>query len=76
MEGGASVFLLLLILVGGGIGGFMLFGSGGYLRKKQMDGDLGDDDDGDRPKHLRVEDDAAAVTNMPPQGPTRANPSE
>ncbi len=69
------MFLLLLILVGGGIGGFMLFGSGGYLRKKQMDGDLGADD-GDRPTHLRVEDDADAVMNMPPPGSTRANPSE
>ncbi len=69
------MILLLLILIGGGIGGFMLFGSGGYLRKKQMDGDLGDGG-GDRPTHKRVEDDADAVMNMPPPGPTRANPSE
>jgi hypothetical protein len=75
MEGGVTVILMLLILVGGGIGGFLLFGSGGYLRKKQMEGDL-QDDDGDRPKHVRVEDDTDAVMNMPPSGSTRANPSE
>jgi hypothetical protein len=75
MEGGVTVFLLLLILVGGGIGGFLLFGAGGYMRKKQLDPER-KADGGDRPEHLHVEDDAEAVMNMPPPGPTRANPSE
>jgi hypothetical protein len=74
MEGGITVFLTLLILVGVAIGGFMLFGAGGYARKKQKEGEVGDDPDGPRPEHRRVEDDSNATTNVPP--PTRAQPPE
>lgn len=76
MEGGITVFLTLLILVGAGIGAFLLFGSGGYLRHKQMEGDMRDDPDAPRPEHRQVEDDAEATTNMPPPPPTRAAPPE
>lgn len=61
MEGGVSIFLFLLILGGAGIGGFLLFGTGGYLRKKEIKDDLGDGDHGERPGHLRVEDDSEAT---------------
>jgi hypothetical protein len=74
MEGGVTVFLTLLILAGAGIGGFLLFGAGGYLRKQQMDPDSGSGEG--RPEHLHVEDDAEATTNMPPPPPTRAAPPE
>jgi hypothetical protein len=75
MEGGVTVFLALLILVGVGIGGFLLFGAGGYARKKQMEGELGDDPDDPWPEHRRVEDDSNATMNVPPP-PTRAQPPE
>jgi hypothetical protein len=81
MEGGITVFLTLLILVGVGIGGFLLFGAGGYARKKQMEGELPDDPDdpddpdGPRPEHRRVEDDGNATMNVPPP-PTRPQPPE
>jgi hypothetical protein len=75
MEGGVTVFLTLLILVGAGIGGFLLFGAGSYARKKQMKGELGEDPGGPRPEHRRVEDDAKATTNVP-SPPTRAQPPE
>jgi hypothetical protein len=75
MEGGITVFLTLLILVGVGIGGFLLFGAGGYARHKQMEGKLGDDPDGPRPEHRRVEDDSNATMNVPPP-PTRPQPPE
>ena len=75
MEGGITVFLTLLILVGLGIGGFLLFGAGGYARKKQREGELGDDPDGRRPEHRRVEDDTNATMNVPPT-PTRGQPPE
>ena len=69
VEGGVSIFLFLLILAGAGIGGFLLFGTGGYLRRKQMRGELGDDDgDGRRPTHLRVEDDGDAPFEIPAKG--------
>jgi hypothetical protein len=76
MEGGITMFLTLLILVGLGIGGFLLFGAGGYARHKQMEGELGDDSDGPRPEHRRVEDDSNATMNVPPPPPTRAQPPE
>ena len=76
MEGGIAVFLTLLILVGLGIGGFLLFGAGGYARHKQMEGELGDDGEGGRPDHRRVEDDSNATMNVPPPPPTRAQPPE
>ena len=75
MEGGITVFLTLLILVGVGIGGFLLFGAGGYARKKQMDGEPGEDPEGPRPEHRRVEDDSNATMNVPPP-PTRPQPPE
>jgi hypothetical protein len=62
MEGGVAIFLFLLILIGAGIGGPLLLGTGGYLRRKQMKGELGDaSGDGGRPTHLRVSDDADAT---------------
>ncbi|MDX6675830.1 MAG: hypothetical protein QOH11_3248 [Solirubrobacteraceae bacterium] len=77
MEGGVAVFLTLLILVGAGIGAFVLFGAGGYARHRQVEGKLGEDgDDGKRPEHVHVEDDADATYNMPPAPPTRAQPPE
>ena len=75
MEGGITVFLTLLILIGLGIGGFLLFGAGGFARKKQMEGELGDDPAGARPEHVRAEDDSDATMNVPPP-PTRAQPPE
>ena len=86
MQGGAVVFLFVLIIVGLGVGGFLLFGAGGYARHKQVEGELGHDDDefrrergmadGGRPEHLRVSDDANATTNIPPPPPTRAAPPD
>jgi hypothetical protein len=76
MEGGITVFLTLLILVGVGIGGFLLFGAGGYARKRQMEGELGEDAGGPRPEHRRVEDDTNATMNVPAPPPTRAQPPE
>ncbi|MEA2149103.1 MAG: hypothetical protein QOD69_933 [Solirubrobacteraceae bacterium] len=72
MEGGIAVFLTLLILVGAGIGGFLLFGAGGYARHRQVEGKLGHDDgsdrepEGPRPEHVRVEDDSNATFDIPP----------
>ena len=62
--------------VGVGIGGFLLFGAGGYARKRQMEGELGEDPSGPRPEHRRVEDDTNATMNVPPPPPTRAQPPE
>jgi len=65
VEGGVAIFLFLLILIGAGIGGPLLLGTGGYLRRKQMKGELGDDNgDGGRPTHLRVSDDAEATFDV------------
>jgi hypothetical protein len=71
MEGGIAVLLTLMILVGAGIGGFLLFGAGGYARHRQVEGKLGHDDgsdgpDGRRPQHHHVEDDAEATYDIPP----------
>ncbi|MEA2154374.1 MAG: hypothetical protein QOE11_514 [Solirubrobacteraceae bacterium] len=76
MEGGVAAFLTLLIVVGLGVGGFLLFGAGGYLRHRQREGDLGDDPEGPRPVHKRVEDDANATYDVPPAGPARAQSPE
>jgi hypothetical protein len=84
MEGGVAVFLTLLIVVGLGIGGFLLFGAGGYARHKQVKGELGHDDaefrddNGNprRPEHVRVQDDSNATMNLPPAPPTRASPPD
>ena len=75
MEGGITILLTVLILVGLGVGGFLLFGAGGYARRKQMEGDLGGDAEGGRPTHRRVEDEANATMNVP-SPPTRAQPPE
>jgi hypothetical protein len=84
MEGGVAVFLTLLILVGAGIGLFLLFGAGGYARHRQVEGKLGHDDEGyrddhgegGRPEHVRVEDDSNATMNPPPAPPTRPAPPD
>jgi hypothetical protein len=76
MEGGVAVFLTLLILVGAGIGGFLLFGAGGYARHRQKEGKLGGDPDGPRPEHLHVEDDADATYDIPAPTATRAQPPD
>ena len=76
MEGGAVVFLFLLIVVGAGIGAFLLFGAGGYARHKQVEGELGHDDeefrrlkgtDGEpaRPEHVSVDDDSRSTFDVP-----------
>jgi hypothetical protein len=83
MEGGVAVFLTLLILVGAGIGAFLLFGAGGYARHRQVEGELGHDDEAyrddqgepRRPEHVRVDDDSKATTDVSPP-PTRAAPPE
>jgi hypothetical protein len=77
VEGGISIFLFLLIVVGAGIGGVLLFGSGGYLRKKQLDGELGGDgSDAERPTHMRVEDDSNATQDVPSPTPTVSGAGE
>jgi hypothetical protein len=40
-----------------------------------MEGELGDDPEGPRPEHRRVEDDSNATMNVPPP-PTRPQPPE
>ena len=66
MEGGVAIFLFLLIVGGAGFGGFLLFGAGGVLRRKQMKGELDDDgDDGGRPTHVHVSDDSDATFDIP-----------
>jgi hypothetical protein len=78
VEGGISIFLFLLILGGAGVGAVLLFGSGGYLRKKQLDGELGDDGGGSgaRPTHMRVEDESDATQEVPSPTPTSSGAGE
>ena len=60
MEGGVTIILTLLMLFGLIVGGVALFGAGGWVRKRQMEGE-GEDDGSSRPRHTVVEDDSADV---------------
>jgi hypothetical protein len=61
MEGGITVFLTLLILVAVGVAGFGMFGTGGRLRKQQLEGELDGEEKAARPEHTILEDDAPVV---------------
>ncbi len=70
MEGGVAILMFLLVLGGLGVGGFLLFGAGGYARRrqKQVEGGeradiVGDSADG-RPTHLRVGDESDATFDV------------
>lgn len=74
MEGGVTVILTLLILVGGIAGAVALFGAGGYVQRRKEKGKLGVADDGPRPQHTVVEDESDDVlvperTTKDTQGP-------
>ncbi|HEX8156039.1 MAG TPA: hypothetical protein VF526_01530 [Solirubrobacteraceae bacterium] len=62
MEGGIAVFLTLIIIVGAVVIGSGLLTTGGFLRKKQLDGELEEDvEDGPRPAHTVVQDEAPVI---------------
>jgi hypothetical protein len=76
MQGGVVVFLFVVLLIGGAIATIFLTGAGGYARHKQIEGELGHDDeefrrlkgtDGEpaRPEHVRVEDDSKSTYDVP-----------
>jgi hypothetical protein len=77
MQGGVVVFLFFIIIVVGAIATIFLTGAGGYARHRQVEGELGHDDEefrrlnGDggeprRPEHVRVEDDSRSTFDVPP----------
>ncbi|HWC28106.1 MAG TPA: hypothetical protein VG474_16065 [Solirubrobacteraceae bacterium] len=61
MEGGITVILTLIILFAAIAGGVALFGAGGFVRKREMEGELDDDEPRGRPTHNAVEDDSRDV---------------
>ena len=58
MEGGATVILMLFIVVGAIAGAVALFGAGGYVQRRKEKGKLGGRADEERPRHTVVEDDS------------------
>ena len=75
MEGGVTVILTLLILFGAIVGGVALFGAGGWVRRKEMKGELDEDGDGARPEHHVVENDTRD-TQVPRDPSTSPTPPE
>ena len=74
MEGGVTVILTLILLVGGIAGAVALFGAGGYVQRRKEKGKLGGSTDEPRPRHTVVEDDSDDVlvpkrTTKDTQGP-------
>ena len=68
--------ILTLVIVFGGIAGAVaLFGAGGYVQRKKEKGELGDDGEQPRPRHLAVEDDSADV-QVPRQPSAGSQPPE
>jgi hypothetical protein len=61
MEGGVAIFLAVLIVIGAGVIGLWLLATGGWLRKRQLDGELDSDDAQSRPTHTVVADEAAVI---------------
>jgi hypothetical protein len=61
IEGGVVIFLALLIVVGGGVIGLWLLATGGWLRKRQLDGQLDDHGSQSRPTHTTLADDAPVI---------------
>ena len=61
MEGGATVILMLFIVVGGIAGAVALFGAGGYVQRRKEKGELGGESHEERPQHTIVEDDSNDV---------------
>jgi hypothetical protein len=57
MEGGVTVILTLMILFGVIVGGVALFGAGGWVRRREIEGDLDDDEEPPRPRHTVVDND-------------------
>jgi hypothetical protein len=51
----------LLIVVGAGVVSLWLLTTGGWLRKKQLDGELDEDGAQSRPAHTAVTDDAPVI---------------
>jgi hypothetical protein len=74
MEGGVTVILMLIIVVGGIAGAVALFGAGGYVQRRKEKGKLGASGGEERPRHTVVEDDSAdrlapSRTTKDTQGP-------
>jgi hypothetical protein len=62
MEGGITVILTLVIVFGAIVGGVALFGAGGWVRRREIEGELDDDgESGPRPRHTAVADDSGDV---------------
>jgi hypothetical protein len=61
MEGGITVILTLMIMFGAIVGGIALFGAGGWLRRREIEGRAEDDGDGRRPEHTVVDNEARDV---------------
>ena len=74
MEGGIGIVLTLLIVFGVAVGGVALFGAGGWVRKRELQGE-DDEEQPSRPQHTVVEDDGADV-QLPRRPPSRTKPPE
>jgi hypothetical protein len=75
VEGGVSVILLLIIVVGGIAGLVAVFGAGGYVQRRKEKGKLGGSGDEPRPRHTVVEDDSNDVL-VTERSTTRTEPPE
>ncbi len=79
MEGGVTVILTLMLVVGLIAGGVALFGAGGWVQRRrekgEMDGNGGGDGEQRRPEHMAVEDDSRDV-QVPREPSTSAQPPE
>ena len=69
MEGGATVILTLMIVFGAIVGGVALFGAGGWVRRRKIEGDLDEDAPPPQPQHTVVE-------NEYPERQVPRNPSD
>jgi hypothetical protein len=74
MEGGVTVILTLLILFGAIAGAIALFGAGGYVQRRRLEGKQ--DEDQPRPQHTVVDDDERRDVVVPARNTTRTQGPE